>query len=347
MKNSFVRSLVTFSSIVLLHGTAFSRSDLAAEKHQLSCEHPPTCPNGVKEINLCIIDPAREPDKWNLYSRLKIYNNCGRGEVRYLITNKRLDVLNALKDAVKNCEQIKNLHLTGHGAPGKHMAGDFETHQMEELRPWNCAMAANASIDLLGCGTGRGCMGQMFMYKVGDALLPKGGEVIAPTADASVIIPYIKTISLNGTRRVLSLRPGSPEPERWSMDTPFAVNRQNASDSCVEEINEALALLEVHDRFSAIKGECKIPPISNVRKTAALLQERSKELRRLDEAEKSFRSIAIRTSGDWYQGKYGGFSGISDAALQLVKGMQPYLSCRRRIMNGQPRVRSSEDKTVQ
>lgn len=307
---------------------------LVANGKEVSCSNLPSCPGGTKEIKLCVIDPDVVASKWNLLMRLIEHNNCEGEGRRDIVVSSPSGLKDIFREALAKCERIKDLRFTGHGAPGYTAAGRVTTANVSSLRELNCAMAPLATIDILGCNTGRGCMGQLFMYTVAKNLLPQGGDVIGTTYYATVVLPRPKHISLDGTRRILQLRPGSKESEKWLLDSPTRIRQTPAGESCTSEIDEALATIENHDKFTAVSKTCQIPENGDVRETARLLKQRRDSILKIDKSHNVFGPIAEATTGDWYQGKLGSFTGISDAALRLVEEMQPYLACRRKQMSG-------------
>ncbi len=299
----------------------------------VGCEKLPACPGGLKEINLCVIDPDVKTTRWNLFTRLNEYNNCG-ADARRVTINDISKLEDEFRNSLRSCERIKILRLNGHGAPGVTAAGGLETSRLHRLKHLNCVMAEDATIDLLGCNTGRGCLGQLFMYKVAESLLPKSGEVIGTTFYATVILPYIKHVSLDGTRRVLRIDRTKRPEEQWLLDTPVRRYQTQASDSCISEIDQTLELMKEHERWSKSTNTCVIPDNAPIRQTALTMRERKADLQKLDRESMSFEPISRITGGWWYQGKVGGFTGISNSALALLEEIQPYLSCRRQQLNG-------------
>lgn len=221
---------------------------------------PRRCPNGVKETSVCFVDPdlAESSDP---RSRSASVGNCPVFGRQFVIRDVS-DFDRAFGQVLDSCQRIKSLTFMGHGSPNYHGAGRLDRDGVGYLSRFKCAMADDVDVSVKGCNIGRGCLGQVFMGKFADALIPKRGTVVAPT-HYGVTFLVSPIFSINGTWRKLAFDRSKQPKENWSLlrwlPSPLSLTAQipvpdqNPVQSCVAEASREL---DLYRRAAARAPQC-------------------------------------------------------------------------------------------
>lgn len=207
------------------------------------------CPNGFKETTVCFVDSGVNEVA---IDRAAKHANCGYFSDKFIIDSMS-DYSKAFSSIAQNCQKIRTLRFEGHGGPNYQSAGPINRKKVNDLAKFSCTMAAGAHIDLMGCNTGRGCLGQMFMYRLAEALLPRGGTMSAATFYTSTFLPgIIPHFSLNGMDRTLDFSPNREPKDKWGYNgsnTPFG---STPNETCADTLGQKV------DEYNRTKKEASI-----------------------------------------------------------------------------------------
>ncbi len=291
-------------------------------QENLSCAQ--ACPNGRKEITVCFKDAVTK-DNWT--ERTTVENTCG-AEAKSFYAGRIEDVQQVLKNISTTCDSIKVLKFVGHAAPGFHGAGLLSTKNAESLSPYSCVMAKKAKIDLTGCNTGRGCMGQMFMWAVAKALLPRGGSV-SGTSFYALGSPVMNIWSPAGSRE-LRYNPQNTPPDRWSYTYAAGLRgKHSPMASCKAEYEDALAVYDHHVKMAALT-KCPVSGVTNA--DADLIRIVSRNLGELEKEQKSFAPIFGQIEGARLH------TGVSEQSSRLTQAARKLAECNARYRTFRPAV---------
>ena len=277
------------------------------------------CPTGRQEIILCIVDPEMyESSKDRFYARM----NCGWNTPQHYAKNM-FEVKEILEKTSAKCQTVTNLRFVGHGAPGFHSAGEITLGNVAEAAQYNCVMAKNAKIDLIGCNTGRGCLGQMYMYKVAKALLPKGGSVSGKSYYAVAGQAYPWFWSPLGSRELV-YTPASVPVDRWRYTYVAGLGKEHrAMDSCIAELDEQMALFEDYKKKSQQRN-CS--PTAEHLIVADEVQKRRLEFSKI-ESSNSLAPFEDQIFGKWHHPGFDPFRGLSDLAVRFLEKNEELAQC--------------------
>lgn len=201
------------------------------------------CPQGYADTKVCFAAPdVADSGFWLSHSAS---NACEDAEMH--IVNSDADFDRVFKAVARSCKRISKLIFIGHGSPNFHGAGDLSRESVKKLEPYNCTMATNSRVKLEGCSTGRGCIGQLFMYRTAEALLPRGGEVLAPTAPAMAVLA-VPPLTANLRERILKYSPHLKKKEEWFYQAAVPPYTRWKSpppgESCAAEMKSAILKLK-------------------------------------------------------------------------------------------------------
>ena len=189
------------------------------------CEH-------IEEISLCFVDDSMFRPLNNLLHR----RNCGHwAEMHY--TSNIADIAEILSQVAKSCKRVKELIFFGHASKTRHRSG-IELGNMQSFRHYSCLFVPNVHIDISGCNTGRGCLGDLFMYDLARNLLHENGGVVTGNTHYAIAdrLGILPAISINGKKRELIYTSTS---QQWNIRGIFG-DTLNDRERCTQELSELL-----------------------------------------------------------------------------------------------------------
>ncbi len=229
-----------FAFLLLFSGSVFA-SDPCSDVE---------CPNGREPSSLCIVDPSMT----SLVFKFSAYAGCGYSTEIVTAKNDRL-VMDALAKFAKECKSLDRLSLFGHGFEVITNSGGQSSNTVGYLLGFSCLFNKGAKIEYLGCNVGRGCEGDMLLYRAASRLLKQGGSVTAPTYYSATVAPgIIPHTSLNFKNRVLNFNPAGNPVDSWTQSGLATSDGGTINENCHREMDELIRKATVEKAKAEKKG---------------------------------------------------------------------------------------------
>ena len=203
------------------------------------CNDTP-CPRGREPVDVCLVDSESYREaKWTMRAQ------CGLFSQLYVVDSVN-GAAQKFSELSHSCKSIKRLVTAGHSSPGNPNAARLDLVSVIELRGYSCLFEPKAEIQLKGCSSARGCVGDLFLYNIAKNLLAKGGTVIGPTY--AYFTEGFFGISLNGKYRKLTYDPQKTPPDTWEITGLTFKKGDPGPKHCATEIRDVLEKIKVDSK---------------------------------------------------------------------------------------------------